>query len=276
MAVNPQPTDPHLIVAHSIWEAIMQRDFSKRQVKILDLILRLSWGCGKKYAIIPKQKDFQVVGVGEGHIKAELNWMVTSKIITIDGDQYSFNKMFEEWQVSRVLPFIPEKLTELVSINIADAKANRDKLTELVSNEEEVTELVSSHNEKTYRISKFATSDLASRKESSLNIYNSNEENINSHLPQKLTETVSAADIWVKVLGELAKQVSGPNYRTWLDKKTVGIDIQENLFIIGVPNSFIEEYLEKNQINLIARTLATVAGRDMAPVFRVMPMPEGG
>lgn len=62
---NPQPTDAHLRVAHNITEAIMTRDFTKRQGKVLDLILWLSWGCGSKEAYIPHQRDFSVVGIHE-------------------------------------------------------------------------------------------------------------------------------------------------------------------------------------------------------------------
>lgn len=127
---NPQPTDAHLRVAHSINEAIMLRDFTKRQRKVLDLILRLSWGCGKKTAIIPRQRDFEAVGIGETHITAELSWLIESKIVTTDSGEYSFNKDFDQWQVSRVKPYQPEKLTELVRLNL---NGNRPELTKTVS-----------------------------------------------------------------------------------------------------------------------------------------------
>lgn len=157
---NPQPSDAHLRVAHSINEAIMMRDFSKRQRKILDLILRLSWGCNKKHALIPRQRDFQTVGIGEGHIKVELVWLAQSQIITIEDDKYSFNKDFDQWQVSRVRPFTPEKLTELVRLNL---NGNMPQLTETVRNNlSKLTERVSPP----YRKGKFATSELALPKES--------------------------------------------------------------------------------------------------------------
>lgn len=160
---NPQPTDAHLRIAHSITEAIMLRDFSKRQRKILDLILRLSWGCGKKYAIIPQQRTFEIVGIGESHIKVELEWLEQSQVIYQDNDRYSFNKDFDQWQVSRVCPFSPEKLTELVSLNLKDtyrnSKSTNQELTETVSNNLPKKEVG------TYNNGKFSTPNLASRKE---------------------------------------------------------------------------------------------------------------
>ena len=162
---NPQPTDAHIRIAHTINEAIMLRDFSKRQRKILDLVLRLSWGCGKKTANIERRNYFEIVGIGEGHIKLELDWLVASKIIFIDGSEYTFNKDFDQWQVSRVSPFLPDKLTELVRFNL-----NGYKLTEMVSSiDDELTESVSKNlpkrEESTYRNGKFATPELASAKE---------------------------------------------------------------------------------------------------------------
>ena len=61
-------------------------------------------------------------------------------------------------------------------------------------------------------------------------------------------------EIWEAALGELQIQVSKPNYRTWFEK-TIGISYQENQFIVGVHNSFVGEYLDKNQRSLIEKAL---------------------
>lgn len=152
---NPQPTDAHLRVAHQINEQIMASDFTKRQRKILDLILRLSWGCNKKEAHIPKQKDFEVVGVGESHIKAELRWLELAKVITISGNQYSFNKDYDEWRVSRAKGYDPEKLTELVRINLShNPKTYQNSKANLPKQEDTA-----------YQNSKNSTSKLATAKE---------------------------------------------------------------------------------------------------------------
>ena len=79
-------------------------------------------------------------------------------------------------------------------------------------------------------------------------------------------ETRPANLIWETVLGELELQVSRPNYRTWLEK-TTGISFADDSFIIGVPNAFVAEYLDKNQRSLIEKTLASVLHREMRAVF---------
>ena len=138
---NPQPTDAHIRIAHSITEAIMVRDFSKRQRKILDLILRLSWGCGKKYAYIPYQRDFIVVGVHEVDIKKELDWLEVSGVIIREEAVYSFNKDFEQWEVSRVKPWDPKKLSKLLSLNLNGKKPLSETLSDNLVKHEAKTKL---------------------------------------------------------------------------------------------------------------------------------------
>jgi chromosomal replication initiator protein len=79
-----------------------------------------------------------------------------------------------------------------------------------------------------------------------------------------------AQEIWEAALGELQVQVSKPNYRTWLER-TVGLSYQDNQFVIGVPNTFVAEYLSKNQRCLIEKTLIGLTHRDVDIVFKVNP-----
>jgi len=81
-------------------------------------------------------------------------------------------------------------------------------------------------------------------------------------------EAGSAQQIWETALGELQIQVNKPNYRTWLEK-TVGLSYQDNQFVVGVPNTFAAEYLDKNQRSLIKKTLIGLTGRDIKVLFQV-------
>lgn len=124
---NPQPNDAHIRIAHSISEAIMTRNFSKRQRAILDLVLRLSWGCGKKFAIIPKQKDFALVGIAESKIRSELEWLVSAGVIEWDKNtnSISFKKDFDRWAVSLVPGYNRQRLDELIHINLTSQNGNK-------------------------------------------------------------------------------------------------------------------------------------------------------
>ena len=77
-----------------------------------------------------------------------------------------------------------------------------------------------------------------------------------------------AQEIWTAALGELQIGISKPNYRTWL-AKTKGLSYQDNQFIVGVPNPFIAEYLDKNQRSLIEKTLIGLTQRDINVIFQV-------
>ncbi|MFQ5996285.1 MAG: chromosomal replication initiator protein DnaA [Dehalococcoidales bacterium] len=82
-------------------------------------------------------------------------------------------------------------------------------------------------------------------------------------------ENRSAQEIWDAALGELQIQVSKPNYRTWLEK-TVGVNYQDNQFVVSVPNTFIAEYLDRNQRSLIEKTLINLtSSHDIQVSFQV-------
>ncbi|MAH46900.1 hypothetical protein CMI37_13805 [Candidatus Pacearchaeota archaeon] len=145
---NPQPTDPHLRVAHELLEEIIACDFTKRQLSIILMILRFSWGCHKKNAVIPRQRDFAIAGVLETHIKAELDWLVNAKVLQIEGDSYWFNKDYDQWRVSRTKGFDRDILTDLLTLNL---QLGNGKLTKKVRT--------------SYRKGKSDTPELASAKE---------------------------------------------------------------------------------------------------------------
>ena len=78
----------------------------------------------------------------------------------------------------------------------------------------------------------------------------------------------SAQEVWETALGELQIEVNKPNYRTWLGK-TTGLSYQDDQFVIGVPNTFVAEYLNKNQRSLIEKVLNGLLQDDVEVHFRV-------
>ncbi len=83
-----------------------------------------------------------------------------------------------------------------------------------------------------------------------------------------MTETRSALQIWETALGELQVQVNKSNYRTWL-AQTTGLEYGDSCFTIGVPTTFVAEYLDKNQRSLIEKVLTSVTRSDVRVLFRV-------
>jgi chromosomal replication initiator protein len=82
------------------------------------------------------------------------------------------------------------------------------------------------------------------------------------------TRTRTPQEIWDTALGELQVQVSKPNYRTWFSK-TSGLSYQDGKFVIGVPNTFAAEYLDKNQRSLIEKALIGLTSPDVQVLFQV-------
>jgi chromosomal replication initiator protein len=78
----------------------------------------------------------------------------------------------------------------------------------------------------------------------------------------------SAQEIWEAALGELQLQVNKPNYQTWF-QGTKGIAYQDGQFFIGVPSTFIAEYLDKNQRSLIEKTLTGLVQSKINVHFQV-------
>jgi chromosomal replication initiator protein len=88
----------------------------------------------------------------------------------------------------------------------------------------------------------------------------------------------SAQEIWEAALGELQLQINKPNYQTWL-LGTEGMEYKDGHFYISTPNTFVAEYLEKNQRSLIEKTLiGLVKGKVVAhfQVSSIQPEPTDG
>jgi len=79
---------------------------------------------------------------------------------------------------------------------------------------------------------------------------------------------LSSGQIWEAVLGALQLQVTKANYQTWL-KDTRGLSVTDDVFVVGVPNTFAIEWLEKRLSHLIVKNLSQVAGRPLDVRFQV-------
>lgn len=84
----------------------------------------------------------------------------------------------------------------------------------------------------------------------------------------------SAHEMWETALGELQVEVNKTNYQTWF-KKTTGLSLADGVFVIGVPNTFVAEYLERNQRSLIERVLTGVLRAPVRLEFRVAGGAQG-
>jgi phage replication O-like protein O len=87
-------------IENRILERILTSDLTKRQLKILLLIVRFSFGCQKNYAVL-KNKDFSYAKVSPYCIKAELHKLVEKRVIKWNPEKEMvwINLNSEEWLV---------------------------------------------------------------------------------------------------------------------------------------------------------------------------------
>jgi hypothetical protein len=60
---------------------ILKREFTKRQLKIIEMIFTLSYGFGKEWALIPKMQDFELAGISKLVIRKELDQLVAAGVL---------------------------------------------------------------------------------------------------------------------------------------------------------------------------------------------------
>jgi hypothetical protein len=88
-------------------------------------------------------------------------------------------------------------------------------------------------------------------------------------LPDPPTE--EAETIWRASCEKLATQINQANFETWI-KPTVGVSLKNNQFWVGCPNSYVAEYLDKNQRGLIEKTISELTGRQMTLALGILPV----
>lgn len=118
---NPQP-DEFTRISNELFEAIILAGFKKRQLNIILLVIRLSYGCGRKYAVL-RQADFQVIGIDKSDIKKELMLLVESGVLTINGERIALNKDYDLWRIPRARPGGPERFKQILKRNLAEKTA---------------------------------------------------------------------------------------------------------------------------------------------------------
>ncbi|MDO7787893.1 replication protein [Desulforamulus aquiferis] len=153
---NPQPSQ-FTRISNELYNAIMQTDFSKRQRNIIDLVIRMSYGCGKKTAIL-RPVDFELVGIYKTHIGRELDYLVQAKVLVMQGEQVALNKNYEEWRVSLVKNANQERFKALIKRNLGSYQNSNLKEN---FGEMEVTETVTkSYQNSNLEVTKTVTGQL--------------------------------------------------------------------------------------------------------------------
>lgn len=104
----------YLRISVSLFENLYFRNFSKRELQIISLILRLSYGYHKKTAYIKPKNWFTVCGIYQPDINNTLGGLVAKNVVKdLGNNTYSLNKNYDEWLVNYPKNFDEEKLNIL-------------------------------------------------------------------------------------------------------------------------------------------------------------------
>lgn len=145
--VSPQVDDGFLRLANVLLEEFIIRDFSKRQYKILLFILRLSWACNKKYAVIPNLKDFELCGISKNNIKKELLELENAGVLYWNRSEniFALNKYYEYWKTPKVLKIrTGQNIRQLIKANLTVLKIRTEDFEKFLKQEPPVLKMITS------------------------------------------------------------------------------------------------------------------------------------
>lgn len=122
-----QPENGYIRIATELMNEIIRRDFSKRQLAILHLIIRLSYGCQQKDCEVEKLNDFEVAGIYKSDITKELTYLSDAKVIfwRRESNLFSLNKDYEKWQINPSKGWEKSKMDKLLHNNIERKKVSK-------------------------------------------------------------------------------------------------------------------------------------------------------
>lgn len=119
---NPQKEDGYTPIANEILDEVLKRKWTQKQLKILLIIWRYSYGFSKKIANFSQMKEFELYGLTR--IRATLEALEAANVLNVNWDRGSvrFLKDYTKWKIDIVPSFSDPNHSELLKYNI---KKNR-------------------------------------------------------------------------------------------------------------------------------------------------------
>ena len=107
-------------IANELLEAFGMFNFNTGQYTMLWLLLRLSYGCGKKTATLRNWADASVVGIERQKCKPILKQLEKDLVIGVDWQTKTIgiNKDYDNWLVSKKEIVDPKRFQDLILYNV--------------------------------------------------------------------------------------------------------------------------------------------------------------
>ena len=79
----------------------------------------------------------------------------------------------------------------------------------------------------------------------------------------------NAEHVWTNCLSIIKDIVEWQHFKTWFEP-IKAVELKNNILVIQVPSQFFYEYLEEHYVNLMAKTLRRVLGKEAQLEYRIM------
>lgn len=75
--------------------------------------------------------------------------------------------------------------------------------------------------------------------------------------------------VWTNCLEIIKDIVEWQHFKTWFEPIRP-VELKEHILVIQVPSQFFYEYLEEHYVNLLAKTLRRILGKEARLEYRIM------
>ncbi|SES16755.1 phage replication protein O [Gracilibacillus ureilyticus] len=117
---NPELKKGYIRIANDLWNELLRRNFSKRQLNIISFIWRLSYGTGQSDCVIPTLKMFELAGLHKQDVRKELKFLTECAVLNWDEEMmvFAINKDYHKWQITPQTKWDGDQFDQLIHINI--------------------------------------------------------------------------------------------------------------------------------------------------------------
>ena len=245
-SINPQRENGHREINNANYQALMTARLTGAEFQVILTVIDRTWGFNKTDDCISYTQFEKSTGLSRESISTALKKAATKRLIIIEkargrgkGSRYMFNKHSDTWLISQA-----PRTNNLNSqaLRTTNSQAPRTNNSGLISQAPPYLQKKGGRG--------------------------------GEGLPLK--EIIKERDPvlfsnWELALGELEKAVSRANFQTWL-RGSLALSYANNVFTLGVSNTFTAEYLEKNQRSLLEKTLSGIYQEDVAMRFKVLSL----
>lgn len=131
---KPQTEDGYLRIANELFDEILKRDFSLRQLKVILAVMRKTYGYNKKADEIGLSQIRDLTGISRSHLSPTINQLCSMRILVVTEGFHartiSINKHYKEWVLPNMEQLPKEELlpdaTKSVTESVHRVLPNRE------------------------------------------------------------------------------------------------------------------------------------------------------